>query len=234
MAATDDMWGKLETAWCKILNDHTPGATYIHMREICHQTKGFDRKFGWNDDNAFGLSNKCLVYLSQLDKKRFSMFYCAIDLKAYRQLREETYQLPEPVDLCNRFCSETILGWYLNHYPDVIDPENDTIKYFFDTGEYFKVPFENKWNGEKALAEKTGSWSIWKRIKEVACVDMKDVPGVQAADLIAWAVNREKTGKHGAKGEYMAHIMRQVIPAWSIVWDEERLRKQFKPLLYLP
>lgn len=78
MAATDSMWGEVETEWGRILSGHSPKATYVHRREICHQIEGFDRKFGWTNENAFGLSNKCLAYLSQLDKKRFSIFYCAI------------------------------------------------------------------------------------------------------------------------------------------------------------
>jgi len=63
---------------------------------------------------------------------------------------------------------------------------------------------------------------------------MKKVPGVQAADILAWAVNREQTKAAGKKGAMMRHIMSQVIPASSVTWDEAKIRKHFKPLLYLP
>jgi hypothetical protein len=39
-------------------------------------------------------SNKCLIYMSHLDKKRFRMFHYAVDLQAWRKLKAETYQLP--------------------------------------------------------------------------------------------------------------------------------------------
>ena len=99
IAGNDQMWEEFEEAWDKILAAHTPKATYVHMREIAHQTKGFDRKLGWDDNSAFGLSNNCLVYMSHLDKKRFRLFYCAVDLIAWRKLRAETYQMPSPIDI---------------------------------------------------------------------------------------------------------------------------------------
>jgi Protein of unknown function (DUF3800) len=232
MAANDGMWDEFEVVWANILDGHTPKGSYIHMREVYRLIKGFDSTLGWNHDRAFGLANKCLAYMSGLDKKRFRMFYCTIDLKAWHKLRAETYQMPESVDMCNRFCSESVIGWYLLHYPDVINPETDTIKYFFDRDEYFKTPFANKWNSEKVRAEKTGAWSPWRVIDEVASVDMKKVPGIQAADIIAWGMNRETFAKDGDAAKYLGHIIRQVIPAFHIVWDEPKMREHFKPLLY--
>jgi Protein of unknown function (DUF3800) len=234
VAANDEMWAEFEGEWEKILKGHTPQASYVHMREVCHQVKGFDRKLGWNDDNAFGLSNKCLVYMSNLDKLRFRMFYCSVDLKAWRRLRERTYQIPDPIDLCNKFCAEAVLVWYANYYPGVIDPHKDRVKYFFDRHEYFEPPFKARWNAEKDLTEKTGDWSVWQLIDEVGSIEMQTTPGIQAADIVAWGMNREKFAQEGQKAKYMAHIMRQVIPAFSVVWDEDNMKKHFKPLLYLP
>jgi hypothetical protein len=233
-AASEEMWGKFETDWQAILDGHTPKAEYVHMREIAHQVGGFDRKFGWNDENAFGLANKCLVYMSNLDKKRFRMFYCAVDLKAWHKLKAETYPLPSPIELCNQFCPRGVMFWWFDKYPEMIDPNKDSFKFFFDKGEYFKRPFEDEWIAETKIAEEQGKWSIWQRIEQVSEVEMKKVPGVQAADILAWAVNREQTTAAGKKGTMLRHIMMQVIPAYSVVWDETKFRKHFKPLLHLP
>ena len=204
------------------------------MREIAHQIEGFDRKLGWNADNAFGLANKCLVYMSQLDKRRFRMFYSAVDLGAWRKLRAETYALPSPIALCNQFCPEAVLLWYIDCYPDVVNLQNDTIEYFFDRGESFKGPFEAKVREGKKRARHSGVWNLWKLIKKVSAVDMKKVPGVQAADILAWAVNRDNTVSEGKAGKHLRHIIQQVIPAFSVLWDEAKLRKHYQPLLYLP
>ena len=233
-AASDEMWAQFETDWQAILDGHTPKASYVHMREIVHQTEGFDRKFGWNDENAFGLSNKCLIYMSHLDKKRFRMFYCAVDLKAWRKLRAETYPLPSPIELCNQFCPRGVMLWWFDKYPEVIDIHKDTFKFFFDKGEYFKRPFEDEWVRETEQAQAEQKWSIWNLIEQVSEVDLKKVPGVQPADILAWAVNREQTAAAGKKGKMMRHVMQQVIPASYVVWDEAKFRKHFKPVLYLP
>jgi Protein of unknown function (DUF3800) len=233
-AGNEEMWVEFEAEWDKILTGYSPKAKYVHMREIAHQTVGFDRKLGWTPEKAFGLANQCLVYMSHLDKERFRMFYCAVDLEAWKKLRAETYPLPSPIELCNQFCSEFILMWYLNKYPDIINLHSDTIKYFFDKGEGFKRPFEDKWIEETKRSEETGVWSVWNLVEQVSEVDMKKVPGVQAADILAWAVNREKTSAAGKNGTFLRHIMQQVIPASCVIWDEEKFRKHFKPLLYLP
>lgn len=233
-AASDEMWGKFETDWKAILDGHTPRANYVHMREIAHQTGAFDRKLGWNDNNAFGLANKCLMYMSHLDKKRFHMFFCAVDLKAWHELRAETYPLPSPIELCNQFCPRGVMLWWFDKYPEIIDIHKDSFKFFFDKGEYFKRPFEDEWIAESKRAEEQGKWSIWKLIEQVSEVDMKKVPGIQAADILAWAVNREQTAAAGKKGSMMRHVMMQVIPAYSVIWDEAKIKKHYKPLLYLP
>lgn len=234
VAATDEIWSSFETEWARILETHTPKASYIHMRELAFQVEGFDKDLGWTEQNAFNLSNKCLIYMSHLDKKRFRVFYCMVDLKAWRKLRAETYQIPEPVEMCNAYCSETVIGWYLKHYPDIITPHTDSVKYFFDRSEYFFQPFFNKWNEKKDIAEKTGEWTPWRTIEQVTPVEMKKTPGVQAADIVAWAVNREHTVRDGQNASHLAKIIRGVLPSLSVVWDEDKMRQQFKPLLYLP
>ena len=233
-AGNDEMWQEFETEWDKILEQHKPKAKYVHMREIAHLERGFAHRLGWTHKSAFGLATECLVYMSRLDKKRFRMFYCAVDLVAWRKLRAETYPLPSPIDLCNQFCSEGVLMWHVGMYPDIIDLQTDTVKYFFDRGEGFKTPFEEKWNSEKERAERTGVWNVFKMVEQVSAVDMKKIPGVQAADILAWAVNRDNAVTEGHPGKHMREVMLKVIPASSVIWDEAKLRKHFKPLLWLP
>lgn len=234
VAADEKMWSELETAWQKILDGHTPKGQYVHMKEIYRLEKAFDKNLGWTHDTAFSLANNCLSYMSHLDKKRFRMFYCTVDLKAWRKLRAETYQLPDPVEMCNTFCSETVLKWYFSQYPDVIDPLRDTVKYFFDRNEDFYHPFYEKWNRELNLAQQTGEWSVWTVIEEVAPAVMQKTPGIQAADIIAWAMNRETFAKDGDMACYLGSIIRNVIPSIFVVWDEAKMRQQFKPLIHLP
>jgi hypothetical protein len=233
VAGDDSMWSVLEKGWDEILDSHSPKATYVHMREIFHLKKGFDESLGWDHSKGFDLATKCVIYLSRIEKTALQMFYCSVDLFAWRKLRQETYQMPEPIDLCNTFCSESVLGWYVVKRPGMFDA-GERVKYFFDRHEYFENPFKEKWHRERCQSEATGDWGIWNLIDEVAPVEMQTTPGIQAADIIAWSMNRETFAAENEAGRYMGHIIRQVIPSRYIVWNEEKLRQQFKPLIHLP
>jgi hypothetical protein len=80
------------------------------MNELARQIEGFDRRLGWTPKNSWELVFKCLMFMQHLDKQRFRMFYCAVDLIAWRKLKAETYQLPDPIELCNQCCSEIIMA----------------------------------------------------------------------------------------------------------------------------
>lgn len=234
VAANDQMWAEFDHVWSKILDEHTPKGQYIHMREVFRLIRAFDSGNGWTHEIAFNLVNKCLIYISGLDKKRFRMFYCSVDLKAWRRLRALTYQLPDPIEMCNTFCSEAVLGWYLLYYPDVINVKRDKVKYFFDQDEYFYNPFLEKWKRETNLSREAGAWSVWDVIDQVDAAEMKKTPGIQAADIVAWGMNRETFAKEGDMAKHLGHILRLTIPAFHVIWDEAKLREHYKPLLYLP
>jgi len=56
---------------------------------------------------------------------------------------------------------------------------------------------------------------------------MKQLPGLQAADVLAWAVNQEHTVEEGTAGKMHAHIMRQIISQFYIDFDEAKLRERY-------
>lgn len=232
-AGPGGIWGEFEARWEEILHGHVPRAEYVHMNELIRQIDGFDRRFGWTPESSWGLVWKCLDYMQRIDKKRFRMFYCAIDLAARRKLMAETYQIPDPIELCNEWCSEMVMKWYLGKYPDVICA-SPSLYYFFDRGEPFYRAFKGKWNAEvEKLRPERGDWSIWNFVAQVSAVEMRKVPGVQAADILAWGVNRENSVPTVMPGTSLPHIMRTVIPSGHIVWDEEKMRKTFRPLIVL-
>jgi len=233
VAAPEGIWAGLEVEWARILDSHIPKGTYIHMKEVYRLEKAFDSKLGWDHNNAFGLVNQCLSYVSTLPKDQLRMFYCSVDLLAWKRLRQATYQMPDPIDLCNKFCSEFVLSWYAFLYPHVIDPSSDAVHFFFDQNEYFFQPFFQKRERERALSEVSTRWSPWNAVAEVTSVDMRKTPGIQLADVVAWARNRETFTKDGDLAHYLGHILRQVVPSSYVIWNEAKLRQQFKPLIYL-
>ena len=231
LAANDEMWAEFEKAWDNILGSHNPKANYVHMKEIYRLEKEFDPAKGSDKSSAYGLSNDCLVYMSRLDKTRFHLFYCSVDLVAWRKLRAETYDIPDPVELCNTFCSEQVLTWYLRAYPGIVDLSS-SVKYFFDRDEPFMPAFEARWNREMNASEISGRVRLWNLIEQVSSVDMRKTPGIQAADIMAWGVNRETFAQDGDEAKYLAHIIRQVIPSLYVRWDEAKMREKFRPTIY--
>jgi Protein of unknown function (DUF3800) len=228
-SGNDEIWAKFETDWREILSANVPKAEYIHMKEVSRQMGEFDWRKGWNQQLSFGLVNKCLSYMSQLDKDQFHMFYCGIDLDAWRKLKLKFPDIIDPIGICNRYCSEIVLTLHLLKYPEYIsDPDVpvEDVHYFFDRNEYFKQPFQDKLNAEKDRSEKWGRKGLWDCIKQVSAVDMKEVPGVQAADILAWAVNRENTALGNLPGVSLSHIMKQVIPSHYVIWDEEYMQER--------
>lgn len=44
----------------------------------------------------------------------------------------------------------------------------------------------------------------------------------------------ETFAKEGDIASHLAHILRQVMPTSYVIWNEAKLREQFKPLIHLP
>jgi hypothetical protein len=193
------------------------------MREAAHLEKEFNPKNGWNLKKVGFFVTDLLMYLQTLDKKRFSQFACTVDLVAYRKLKAEGYVLEDPIEICNSHCPYTVLAWYASEYPGLIH----SAHYCFDQGERFKESFEKKWIEEKERMISPGAMDMfWSLIKNVTTADMRQKPGLQAADLLAWGTNRKLSG--GESFKYLEHIMKQIIPSRWIVWDEKKLRETYK------
>jgi hypothetical protein len=230
VAAPDELWAEIETKWWEILHNYSPRAEYTHMVEINALSKGFDKRLGWSHQSAFGLVAQCLAYMSRLDKQRFRVFHCTVDLEAWQKLTNQGYKIPTPIDLCNEFCVFGIQLWYAYKYPlesEIIDLATDAERYIFDRNEQFFLPFRQRWNSEKDKFEATGAISPWVLIGDVTEGEMKKVPGIQAADILAWSVNRDRTSPEGYPGKSYLQIMKQVLPSGSMFWNEGAMRKKY-------
>ena len=233
-AGPDHIWQGFDVEWAKILSGHTPPMSYLHMRELAHLKDGFSGP-GWNKQTAFGLVFKCLMYMQHLDKKKFRMFYCTVDIDAWRKLNAETYQLPDPIEMCNEFCSEKVLDWYFVKHPGLIGP--NAVHYLFDRNEPFRARFEAKWKQEKrrhSRADEIDRMCRWDLIGDVESAEMKKTTGLQAADILAWSVNRKKTASGDVPGAGLSEIMGNIIPSLYQIWDEAEMRKTYRPLIFKP
>jgi hypothetical protein len=229
IAASDDTWAVIEATWNHVLGAHNPQAAYMHMNEAVFLKKEFEKTKGWDDDKVFGLVNLLVSYLSQIPNTTYCQFASIIDMRAYRKLQAETYELDSPVDLLNASCAERVMFWYLHEYKGV-DLE---AHYYFDQNEPFEPIFKAKWERETERDRDTGTYSIWSHIKHVGSANMRNTPGLQIADMLAWANNRKET-KPGARYEHLFLPLTRLAPSKWIMWDEPNLQKKYRPLIYNP
>ena len=199
------------------------------MKELAHLRGDFTADNGWTLDAAYGLVNQMLLFL-QTYKGQLQMYYCTIDLDARRKLIAEGYTIPHPVEMCNEYCAETVIKSHIQktYRQNPKAEEADEMVFVFDQGEDFYGPFQQKWKREKRRFYGKGGFSIWNVITDVtATTRMKQLPGLQAADMLAWAVNREHTVDEGAPGRMHAYIMRQIISQYYVSFDEAKLRERY-------
>lgn len=224
MAADDSMWAEFNRGWNDILKSNNPPAAYMHMREALTLGGEFDQKKGWTNQNIYTLAYKLLKFMSEMDKTKFRQFMCAIDMNAYRRLESEGIWMHSPIEICNK-CPETVLSWYVTKYPGIIQH----LHFFFDQGEPFKEVFEKLWisNKNNTLGSH-GADIFWSLLKTISSADMRDHPALQAADMLAWSVNRDLTSEKDRPFKAWAYIMHQVVPSAGIIWNEGRLRNHYK------
>jgi hypothetical protein len=229
ISAIDTLWDEIEPTWNYILQIGDPKAAYMHMREAVHLNREFERGQGWDHDKVSALVNALLSFVTTINKSAYCQFACTSDMNAYRKLTAETYQLDSPVDICNATCVETVMQWYLLEYKGL----DLAASYYFDQGEPFEPVFKAKWERETETDRATGQYNtIWSHIKHVGTANMRTTPGIQIADMLAWARNREEN--KGTRYEALALAMTRLAPSKWVVWNEALLRKKYQPLIYKP
>jgi hypothetical protein len=232
VAACDSVCLELEDDWNGFLAEHNPPAAYMHLVEAVPLRGEFSKSRGWDDDKVFGVINSLLSLLTGVVKTRYCHFSCTVDMAAYRKLAAEGYQMDAPADLCVTSCVMGIVDWYLHQYQG-LDFE---AYYYFDTGEPFEPILKAEWERELEASQKTGAYSVWSHIKHIGSAQMRTTAGLQVADMLAWATNRDLLEFPGAlvRQRYQDLIipLRSLIPTKNAMWNEWRLRQSFKPLIW--
>ena len=94
----------------------------------------------------------------------------SVDLTAHRSL---SVWLPNPGHICAKFCINDLLE------------HASSISCLFDRGEEFLKEVNPLWEVDGGP-----EWPELARVHELAAVRQVDFPGLQAADLLAWHINR--------------------------------------------
>ena len=236
---SDGAWSEFENGWNAVLKTGFIPVDYMHMVEALglRYDTPFSRALGWERKHVWELVGKLLVFLGQLERGRITMHSCVIDMNAWRELTASGCNIPSPVDLCNRYVSGLIVALFAKQILAQATAEtmwiaqDDLLNFTFDRNEDFYLPFRNFVNSEKEKAEKIGDSPIWKLVDGVGEGEMRTTPGIQAADVLAWASNRENTVAEGADGKHIAYLLHEIVVSYRKVYDRQTLLKEFCPQL---
>lgn len=236
--ASDATWLEFERGWDEILKSGFRPVDYMHMRKAVRKGYGtpFSYTLGWDREKIWDLIFKLAQYMSTFKNGILTMHSCEIDMEAWRSLVTAGYDLPSDVELCNRYVCEAIMGLFAkelisNSPSEVIHlSKGDLLSFIFDRNERFMGSFSEKVNREKDISEKHHTFSVWQLVDSVTEANMQTVPGIQAADILAWGVNRQNIADEGSEGKHLAYILRQIVRCTWKVFDEAALRKEFLTL----
>jgi hypothetical protein len=232
---SDMAWAEFEIGWREALKTGFLPVPYMHMVEALglRPNTPFDRNLGWERKHVWDLVGKLLVFLGGLERGRITMHSCVIDMDAWRDLTASGCESPSAVELCNRYVSKYIVALFaakvLERAPSEVFliARDDLLNFTFDRNEDFFDPFRKFVNSEKEEAERTGDSPIWKLVDGVGEGEMKTTPGIQAADVLAWALNRESTVSKGEEGKHIAYLLHQIVMSTTKLYDRQTLSRKF-------
>jgi hypothetical protein len=214
--ADESIWADIETQWNTILRNRDPQARILHTARAASLNGEFSPENRWTNAKVETLITELLLYMQQIDKKRFRLFAATLDVDAHRNLCMSDYLLDHYVDILNDHSAAVVIPWYYDQYPGAF--QERALFYYFDKGEPYHHPFRQKWM-------KMQDDPAWRMIADVQHADRTAV-GIQMADLWAWANNRQESTEHD-RFTRLCYVMRQIVPTSSVVFTEEKLRQRY-------
>jgi hypothetical protein len=185
LIASESVWDRFERSWNEILQKYH--ISVFHMSEAMSLNNRFSVRNGWNREKVRAVVNDLWNvfgrYLWTKDLSLKSNLYarsCTVVMRDYRRAKSENPRLREPEALCTGFCCHRL--------PFDLDSnlEHPEIALVFDRGEPFLNTIYRGWVKYKHRPD--AGWP--KQIKEIRFAEANQCPLIQAADLVAWTINK--------------------------------------------
>lgn len=232
--APDDVWARFERGWSEILKTGPSPVTFMHMKETMQRRPdtSFSHLKGWTQETAWTLVFKLTKFMSEFKNTELLNFSCVVAMDDWRKVQADGVDIPSEITLCNVYVSREAMltatrsllkaNEGKQHIPLAPDA---LIHFVFDRNEPFFAPFKADWNAGKDEANRSGVFSPWLLIDSVGEDTMETTPGIQAADTLAWGLNRENAAPHGHYGTGLANILRNITAGTYMYVDEGVLRR---------
>lgn len=151
------------------------GLTELHMRK-------FDWSFSGMPTDAQQIICDILNAISRFSRDFLYLRSCSVVKADYKEAKRKTASLKPAEHLCVDFC----LGGLSTPAED--QGKDNTITVQFDRGEPFQRCMERVWNRQRKNPK--GGWA--RQVQDIQKVNATGNPGIQVADLFAWAINRQQ------------------------------------------
>ena len=182
-AASKSVFAEVEAKWRSVTEKY--GASYLHMREAACLRGEFNRAKGWDGDKADRLVLEAASSLKEFGDSLWAVAY-GVNLKEWgcerkRMGRGSSYQ--DVYEECARFCFGNIVNGLHE------DPNNEVGKleiYHANGDSMLFSRLVKLW--KRRDIQKKHEWA--RRLLSVSSMNMRITPGLQMADLLAWATRR--------------------------------------------
>lgn len=219
-------WPEFERRWlsevgeawaqCRNMPNVQP---YIHVTDMLAGNDPFRGDCGWSAEHINSVLTKCALHLADATKSgMFRGVACSVLLKEYKQVRREM-KLPSVEDICASFCAARSFAWS----PDFADEfMREGAELYFDRNCPFSGSIVNRQRHGKLRNN-----AAWLKLVSGGFVDSKLVPGVQAADLLAWSIDSYHENKR-PPGASTWQLMMVALERENLFLGEHSLRNPIK------
>jgi hypothetical protein len=185
LIASESVWERFECSWGEILQKYE--IFDFHMSEAMSLKNRFSPQNSWNRDKLTELTKDLWNVIGQYRwtsdspvNSNLNARSCTVVMRDYRRAKLERPRLREPEALCTGFC--------LHGLPFDLDSqlEHPKIILTFDRGEAFLNTVYRGWVKYKKRTD--AGWP--KQFKNIISGGAANLCPMQAADLVAWTINK--------------------------------------------
>lgn len=176
LVSSDAAWPDFEREWRQMLGWY--GLKAFHATDAMSDSRAFR---GWGEEKVKTLVRQLLTIISKFYGRKVYFKSCTIKLADYRRAKQEIPNLYKAEVMCVDFCVGTGLP------PDDSDPgkEFSDVSLYFDMNEDFLKTIYPIWS-KMRKRKREFTWA--HQVKVILPVPSEEIPGIQAADLLAWIV----------------------------------------------
>lgn len=165
---SDDLeWTRFDKQWQSALKQN--GAPYLHMREFAHFRGPFE---GWTEKKRHSLLGQCVAAINSIHAIAVGAAMSVEDFKTLDHNGQS--RLQDPFFSCFQ---EVVRGVALNAS---FEPEGYLANLIFSQQDEFRPKAMKLWNAMRQDSD------VRTRIGSLVFRNMRDVPALQAADLLAY------------------------------------------------